>query len=88
MKPCTFCSTEAPMTFSHLTNDIGKLGIQCYLQFHGSCSICSSSLVPVGMKPDVDYQLQAKFISLKEKSILVCDPCHAAICNEFPQLLG
>jgi hypothetical protein len=88
MKVCTFCSNESPMVFSHLTHYVGQLCFECYLSIQGSCSVCSSPLVPLEIKPDVNYQVPVKFINMGEKSILVCDPCQAAILQEFPQMFG
>jgi len=87
MKVCTFCSNESPMVFSHLTHNVGQLSFKCYLKIQGSCSVCSSPLVLSGIMPE-NKKIQAKFIDMEEKSILVCDPCHAAILQEFPQMFG
>lgn len=87
MNNCTFCSIETKILFSHITHEIGNLCLQCYLQLHGTCSVCSVSLLPVEVKPDVTYNLQAKFIGMGEKkTILVCDSCNDAIRKEFPLL--
>lgn len=89
MKNCTFCSNEAKLLFSHTTHDIGQLCLQCYLQFHGTCSVCSTSFLPIDVKPDINYKIKAKYIGLGDKKmILVCNSCHYAIRNEFPQMFG
>lgn len=89
MNNCTFCSNESKILFSHITHEIGNLCLQCYLQLHGTCSVCSASLLPVEVKPDVTYNLQAKFIGIGDKkTILVCDSFHDSIRKEVSMLFG
>jgi len=86
MKCCTFCSRKEEMLFSHLVHHVGLLCVECYMKLQASCGTCSSKLVPDNMSTNVDYQVQAKFISMRRRNIIVCDQCHDAVREEFPQM--
>jgi hypothetical protein len=88
MKKCNFCSHESELLFSHLTHDIDRLCMECYLKLHGSCGVCSTSFFPTEVKPNLNYQVRAKFIGMGEKSIVVCDQCYEAIRQKFSQMFG
>ncbi len=88
MNRCTFCLHEAEKLFNHLTYDLGSLCIECYMKLQGACGVCSHSFLPSDPKPDVTYQVQAKFIGLGEKNLIVCDNCFGAIRKEFPQMFA
>jgi hypothetical protein len=88
MKCCTFCSNEAQMLFNHMTHDIGSLCLECYMKFQGNCSVCSESFMPSEVKEDVTYKIKAKFISMNEKNIIVCDCCYEAIRRTFSEQLA
>ncbi len=88
MNCCTFCSNEAEKLFSNLTHDIGKLCIKCYLKLHGGCGVCCLSFLPDETIPDVNYQIEAKFIGTGEKNFIVCDHCFDAVRQQLPQMLS
>lgn len=88
MNHCTFCSNQAEKLFSNLNHDTGKLCIECYMKLHGSCGVCAQSFMPSTPKPDVTYNIQARFVGTGEKNFIVCDSCYDAIRNEFPQLFA
>lgn len=79
MNGCSFCSHEAEKVFTHITYDLGSLCIKCYMKLHGSCGVCAKSFLPSIPKPDVTYNIQAKFIGLGEESLIVCDSCFEAV---------
>lgn len=86
MKCCTICSKDEEMLFSHLVHDVGSLCVECYMKLQASCGTCSSKLLPDDMRPDVDFQVQAKFIGMSDMNVIVCDQCHDAVRKEFPQM--
>ncbi len=88
MNCCSFCSNEAEKLFNHLTYDLGALCIECYMRLHGSCGVCSQSFLPSEPKPDITYQVRAKFIGFGEKNLIVCDHCFEAVRKEFPQMFA
>ncbi|MNT19381.1 hypothetical protein D3C72_1546410 [compost metagenome] len=89
MKCCTFCSNEAVMLFSHMTNTIGPLCLECYMKLHGACAVCSDSFMPNEVQEDITYNFRAKFISMNErKNIIVCDACYEAIQHAFPEMMA
>lgn len=83
MKCCSFCSNEAVKLFSHLIYDLGSLCIECYMRLHGSCGACASSLLPLDPIPDVSYRVQAMFLGLGDKTLLVCNSCFESVHKEF-----
>lgn len=85
---CSFCSNEAEKFFNHLTYDLGSLCIECYMKLHGSCGVCSHSLLPSEVMQDITYQVWAKFIGFGEKNLIVCDHCFEAVRKEFPQMFA
>ncbi|CAM4027397.1 hypothetical protein PAAL109150_05850 [Paenibacillus alkaliterrae] len=88
MNRCTLCSNEAEKLFSHMIHDLGSLCIECYMKLHGSCGVCSQHFLPSELKPDVTYQIQAKFIGLSNKSLIVCNKCYDATRQQFPYMFA
>ncbi|KUP23089.1 hypothetical protein AWJ19_22695 [Paenibacillus sp. DMB5] len=89
MGNCMFCSKEDQMLFRHSTHDIGSLCLVCYMKLIGSCGVCSESLLPLDVKPDVTYEVKAQFIGLgNNKNFVVCSHCFEAILKEFPQMFA
>lgn len=85
MKFCTFCSHQAQVIFNHPIHNIGSLCIDCYMKLHGSCGACGVSFIPIEIKQNVNYQVRAKFITMEEKTYLLCQDCFDAIQMDFPQ---
>lgn len=85
MKCCTFCSNEAEMLFKHLNYDIGSLCLECYMKIQATCSTCGESFMPHEVLEGVMYRAKAKFIGMSEMNIIVCDCCHEAIQQAFPE---
>ncbi len=83
---CSFCSNDAEKLFTHFTHNLGSLCIECYMRFHGSCGVCSQALVPSDPLPDVSYRVQAKFIGLGDKNLIICDSCFDAVHKEFSHM--
>lgn len=88
MSCCTFCSNKVEKLFGSLKHDIGKLCVACYMKLHGSCGVCSQSLLPFEPLPDVTYQIQAKFICMGDKSFIVCSSCYNVARQQFPQMFA
>lgn len=88
MRYCTFCSNEAVMLFSHMTNTNGPLCLECYMKLYGACAVCCVSFMPEEVQEDITYNIRAKFISMSEKNIIVCDNCYSAIQQAFPEMMA
>lgn len=88
MKCCTFCSNESEMLFNHMINDIGALCLDCYMKLRGGCSVCNESLLPETVEEGASYRVEAKFIGMVEKNIIVCDYCYTEILRRFPEMMA
>ncbi|PWV95293.1 hypothetical protein DFQ01_1285 [Paenibacillus cellulosilyticus] len=83
---CVFCQKEAEVLFNHLTHDTGSLCMDDYMKLHGCCGVCSTSFMPHEFLPDTDYRVEAKFIGMGNKNIMVCDHCYDLIIKEFEHM--
>lgn len=89
MGNCTFCSKEDQMLFKQPAHNIGSLCLVCYMKLGGSCGICSESLLPSDVKPDITYEVKAQFIGLgKNKNLVACSHCFEAIHKKYLQMFA
>ncbi|RUS44610.1 hypothetical protein [Cohnella sp. AR92] len=86
MSCCVFCQKEEEVLFNHFTHDMGSLCLDDYMKLHCSCGICSKSFLPPEVLPEVDFRVNAKFIGMGDKNIVVCDHCYDSIRSEFSDM--
>ncbi|ASS87588.1 hypothetical protein GLN3_11245 [Geobacillus lituanicus] len=43
---------------------------------------------PEELKPNVNYQIRAKFVGTGDRNYVVCDECYNLIRSEFPDLFA
>ncbi|WP_157756176.1 hypothetical protein [Paenibacillus crassostreae] len=58
------------------------------MKIQGSCAVCNERFMPFKVKEDVTYYIEAKFISMSEKNIILCEGCYDAIQRKFPEKIN